>query len=143
MRWIRFLLLASVAATALVGFTLVRPIQQEEQAYWYVSFYSVDWAKVDSLQALVKSYSYPVAKEAMKSGKLLDYKWLIHDTGNEWNVVIMSKYRSWDAIDDGVFGAANRTLHPDSLQRQNINAAFNEIFAGGAHRDMIYTEVMP
>lgn len=137
------LLIPTAGLTVWLGATSLRPAQQTEAPYWYISTYSVDWRQVDSLQSLFRNYTLPIAEEAKKEGKLLDYKILIHNMGNEWNVVLARKYRSWDDIDDAVLMPATRKLFPDSADRARVNAAFGEIYQGGAHRDAIYREVTP
>lgn len=138
------LLIPAAGLIVWVGATSLRPAQQTDQApYWYVSTYSVDWRQVDSLQSLFRKYTLPIVEEAKKDGKLLDYKMLIHNMGNEWNVVLVRKYRSWDDIDDPALGPAAQKVFPDSAQRARVNAAFAEIYQGGAHRDFIYQEVTP
>ena len=142
MNTVRKLLLASLVVPVLVGFTIARQGQQDEEtAYWHVSYFTVDWRLVDSLQTLMKTYSLPRAEEAKKTGRLLDYKVLIHYAGDERNVVVMAKYRSWDDIDDNILRDARRRLEPDSLKRREIDRAFREILQGMAHRDVIYTEL--
>lgn len=110
--------------------------------YWYVSSHKIAWEKVDSLQSLIKLYTIPILAEVKKDGGLLDYKVLIHNTGDEYNVVIMSKYPSWAAIDKGAgWGAAFKKIEPDKAKRKKVSDAFNWVFRGRVHIDNIYTEV--
>jgi hypothetical protein len=112
------------------------------QVFWAVSYYQVDWPKVDSLMKLVRAYTLPTVDEAKKMGVLLDYRILIHDWAGRDNVVIMQKFSRFGAIhDDTSFRAAYHRLVPDSTKRKTINDAFSSIFGGGLHRDEIYTEV--
>ena len=115
--------------------------EKEDTPYWYVSFYKVDYAKMDSLQTLVKEYTNPVVAEAKKTGPLLDYKMLFHHTGDEYNVVIMMKYPSWSAIDESSgMSAAFKKIQPDEEKRQKVWDAFNWILTPENHYDVIYTE---
>ena len=90
---------------------------------------------------MIKKYTIPILAEVKKAGDLLDYKVLIHHTGDEYNVVIMSKYPSWEAIDkSGIWGAAYKIIEPDKEKRKNVYDLFNWVFEGVTHIDNIYTE---
>ena len=79
--------------------------------------------------------------EVKKAGGLLDYKVLIHHTGDEFSVVTMSKFPSWDAINKGAgWGAAFKIIEPDKNERQKISDSWNWVFEGASHIDNIYTE---
>jgi hypothetical protein len=133
----------AVVALALTGLAF-RPqaAQQQPAAYWYLSYYQVDFPKVDSLARLVRTYTLPVVEEQKKLGALLDYRFLVHRHGGRDNVVIMRKVASWATIErDTTFQVAFRKVFPDSLKRREINAALQWAFAGGLHRDEIFSEV--
>jgi len=68
------------------------------QVFWAVSYYQVDWPKVDRLMKLVRAYTLPTVDEAKKMGVLLDYRILIHDWAGRDNVVIMQKFSRFGAI---------------------------------------------
>ena len=113
-----------------------------QQAFWAVSYYQIDWPKVDSLTKLFRAYTLPTADEAKKMGVLLDYRLLIHSWAGRDNVVIMQKFSSFGAIHtDTSFDVAYRRIVHDSTKRKAINDAFNAIFGNGLHRDEIYREV--
>ncbi len=115
---------------------------KDETPYWYVASYKIAWEKVDSLQSLIKLYTIPISVEVKKSGGLLDYKVLIHHTGGEYNVVIMSKYPSWAAIDKEIgWGDAFKKIEPDKAKQKEVSDAFSWIFEGSVHIDNIYKEV--
>jgi hypothetical protein len=137
--------LAIVLALSLTAVVPTRsPGQQAAPAhetFWTVSYYQVDWPKVDSLTKLIRAYTLPTVEEAKKSGGLLDYRILIHYMAGRDNVVIMQKYSSFAAIHDTTFIVAFRRVVPDSTKRRVVGDAFDSIFGGGLHRDEIYTEV--
>jgi hypothetical protein len=113
-----------------------------QQAFWTVSYYQVDWPKVDSLTKLLRAYTLPMVDEAKKSGGLLDYRILIHAWAGRDNVVIMQKYSSFGAIHcDSSLAVAFRRTVPDSAKRRVVQEAFDYAFGGGLHRDEIFTEV--
>ncbi len=129
-----------------LAFVFVLPLtvlaqEEEEQAVWHTIRYQVDWSRVDSLVTLIETYDLPTTEEAKKMGNLLERKWLIHIQGTEWNVVLMEKVRSWEAVQNTGMEAARRTLYPDEATRDEIQAGFNWAFGGGAHRDEFFREV--
>lgn len=111
----------------------------DSDAYWYVSAYSVPWSKVDSLGKLIDKDA-PLVQAAIERGHIVEAKTLIHHTGNEWNVVFMTKYANWAAIDadPGLAGIAEEMWGEEA--REARGDAYGEIFGDGAHRDYIYNE---
>jgi len=139
----RISVLLALSLTAVVAAR--SPGQQAASAretFWVVSYYEVEWPKVDSLTKLMRAYTMPVVEEAKKSGGLLDYRVLIHSYAGRENVVILQKFSSFAAIhNDTAWLAAIRRITPDSTKRRVVQDAFNSIFGSGLHRDEIYTEV--
>lgn len=115
--------------------------EEEEQAYWHVQLYQIPWERVDSLQTLTERYTDQVVAGAKEAGSILDFKVLIHNMGDEYNVVEMTKYPSWAAIEEGRgFGAVAEELW-DEEQREAIIDGFSWVYEGNnAHKDLIYTE---
>ena len=115
--------------------------EEEEQAYWHVQLYQIPWERVDSLRALESQYSDVFVEKAKEAGTILDYRLLIHEMGDEYNVVEMTKYPSWAAIQEGPgWGRIAEELF-DEETREAINAGYSYVYEGhGAHRDLIYTE---
>ncbi|MDX1616693.1 MAG: hypothetical protein R3300_20470 [Candidatus Promineifilaceae bacterium] len=128
-----FVLLLSVPADALAQ------EEADDTAYWYVSHYQIPWAKVDSLVSLEKRYS-PQIREATTPEEtgVLDRKVLIHDTGNEWNVVIMTKFPSWEAIRAEI--DVLELVFPDEAERSALQEAYGWVFEDTDHWDAIYVE---
>lgn len=135
--------LLALGLFALIAFSVpadaVAQEEADDTAYWYVSHYQIPWAKVDSLVSLEKTYS-PQIREATTPEQtgVLDRKLLIHDTGTEYNVVIMTKYPSWNAIraETDVL----ELVFPDEAERSTIQEAYGWIFEDTDHRDAIYVE---
>jgi hypothetical protein len=73
----------------------------------------------------------------------LNNVWLIHAWGGEHNVLNITTWKSWAAMEDTAlgFGAATREVYPDSVQRKRINNAFQWVFEGQPHVDNIYRKV--
>ncbi len=108
-----------------------------DQAYWYVSYYTVDWPKVDSLTKLWKM-TEPVRAQAKADGEMLAWIGLVHHTGNEHNVVSMTKYPSWSAMNAS--SEAMRKVFTNANERARINEGYGYVFAGAPHQDVIYSE---
>lgn len=115
--------------------------EKEDTPYWYVSYYNVDWAKMDSIETMIKEYTLPAVEEAKKMGTLLDYKVLIHHTGDQHNLVLMMKYPSWAAIDEFSFTESFKIIEPDEEKRKKAYATMNRLIPYENHYDNIYTEV--
>jgi len=108
------------------------------EAPWiYISSYKIPWSRVDSLTKLNKLY--PVVAKAIENGTVLDHHTIVHHTGDEYNVVIVNVFESWEAMDAGNgFGAAFEELEPDAERRAEVNAGYGWVFADTDHRDNIY-----
>jgi hypothetical protein len=131
-----------VALTCLViGFTVGFAQPQQQTPYWYVSQYQVDFRLTDSLAAMIKLGS-GMREELKRTGHLLEERWLLHHTGNEWNVLHIRKYPNWAAVNDQAAAtAAMQKAFPDSARRAALNRAWEGIFQETAHRDGIYVEI--
>ncbi len=130
-----------VVLGVLSGVTTLADAQGDaaEQPYIYASYWKIPWDRVDSLTKLNKLY--PVVAKAKELGTILDRTWLVHHTGNEYNVVLSTRFASWEAIGQGArMGEAFRALEPDSLRRAEVNAGYNWVFdpAVTSHYDIIY-----
>lgn len=108
------------------------------EAPWiYISSYKIPWSRVDSLTKLNKLY--PVVAKAIENGTVLDHHTIVHHTGDEYNVVIVNVFESWESMGEGAgYGAAFRELEPDADRRAEVNAGYNWVFADTDHRDNIY-----
>ena len=60
-----------------------------------------------------------------------------------YNVVEMTTWKSWAAIEDTTLGinAAERKVYPDSVARKKIDDRFGWVFQGVPHADNIYQKV--
>ncbi len=115
--------------------------EKENTPYWYNSYCKINYTKVDSLIKLEKEYGILVAAEAKKQGKILEHHTLIHHTGDEYNVVFMTKYPSWCVMEKGWFNAVFKEIEPNKDKRDAYNDAYDWVFEGSPHYDGIYTEV--
>ena len=117
--------------------------EKTETPYWYVSFLKIPYAKIDSLYKLEKQYTPAVVAEAKKQGLILDYKMLLHHTGDEYNVVYLAKYPSFEAMESawGWWNTAYKAIEPDEKKREKVQEARLWAFDKIIHKDLIYTEV--
>lgn len=132
--WVGMALLIAVATPAP---SKAQASAEQETPYWYVSFYSVDWTRTDSLVKLWKM-TEPVRALRKRNGEILEWLGLMHHTGNEQNVVMMTKYPSWKAMNAS--DSAMAQVFPDEAERARINDGFGWVFGGGGHQDVIYGE---
>lgn len=112
------------------------------QNYVTAAAYRVPFERVDSLRKLLKE-TKPLLAEAKRLGGIVDDVWLIHAWGGEYNVVEMTTWKSWAAIEDTTlgFGAASKKVYPDSAARKRIDDRFAWVFQGVSHIDNIYQRV--
>ena len=118
--------------------------EKKETPYWYVSHFKIPWAKIDSLYKFEKEYTPAIVEEAKKQGTILDYKMLLHHTGDEYNVVVMTKLPSWCSIEGTAWGwwtATYKTIEKDKKKIEKVLKARNWMFDGLIHKDLIYGEV--
>lgn len=122
--------------------SLLAPPIGAAQSYITTTAHRVPFERIDSLRKLLK-VAQPVTVEAKRRGGVLDDVWLIHAWGGEYNVVEMTTWKSWAAIEDSTlgFGAAERKVYPDSIARKKIDDGFNWVFQGVPHVDNIYQKV--
>ncbi len=111
-------------------------------AWVYASYFRIPWPRVDSLLKL-RRFLPAWRTRAAQMGCFLDSQLLIHQTGNEYNVVVSTTYDSFRKIGPGSgTGACTtrawRETVPDSTLRAAINAGNDWVFGDAAHYDVIY-----
>ncbi len=114
--------------------------EEAEAAWIYISSFKIPWSRVDSLTKLNKLY--PVIAKAIENGTILDYHMIVHHTGDEYNVLIVRVFESWESMGEGGgFEAAFEELEPDEERRAEVNAGYDWVFADTEHKDNIYREM--
>lgn len=119
--------------------------QDAPQPVVHITQYQVPWDRVDSLRVLSRMYPERIAL-AKEDGHILDRKVLVHMQGDEWNVLIVTVFPSWDAFtnpEPGWGQAIFRRVEPDSTRRAAFNAGLNWVYRGTIHKDNIYRQVRP
>jgi hypothetical protein len=125
-----------------VVLSLITPTIGAAQSYITTTAHRVPFDRIDSLRKLLKE-TKPVLVEAKRRGGILDDVWLVHAWGGEYNVMEMTTWKSWAAIEDTTLGfdAASKKVYPDSVARKKINDRFNWVFQGVPHVDNIYQKI--
>ena len=101
----------------------------------------VDRAKIDSLKVLENQYYTKIISEAKQSGLIIDSVLLIMKIGDtKYNVLEVTKYPSWSAIDEFSWDAAFISVEPDKNKRDAVNKAYNWFFEGKDRISTIYYE---
>ncbi len=111
------------------------------QNYVTAAAYRVPFERVDSLRKLLKE-TKPLLAEAKRLGGIVDDVWLIHAWGGEYNVVEMTTWKSWAAIEDTTLGlgaAGRRCLLTLRLGSESTTASRG--VQGVSHIDNIYQRV--
>ena len=115
--------------------------KEDTRPYVYSMEFQIPWSRVDSLTKLVDltDKEYKFYDKAKEMGYILDFRIMIHDTGNEWNVRIEWVYPSWEAIREPGWGKKVwEALEIDSAKVEEINAGFTWVTKDVIHRDNIY-----
>ena len=111
-----------------------------EAAWIYITSHKIPWSRIDSLTKLNKLY--PVVAKAIENGTILDYHMIVHAYGDEYNVLDVRVFESWESMGEGNgFGTAFEELEPDEERRAEVNAGYAWVFAGTVHKDNIYREM--
>jgi hypothetical protein len=111
----------------------------------YVIQRQVPWERTDSLVKLLALYPAWTAT-AQREGHIVDRNVLVHLQGDEWNVVVMTVFASWDAWANQKPGwgqSVLRMVEPDSARRAAFNTGMNWVYQGTVHRDNVYRLVRP
>ena len=121
-----------------------RSLYDDTGRYVYASYFQIPWARMDSLIQLNAGRWNAVTKKGQELGCYLGREMLIHQTGDEYNLVFKTYYKDWAAINAGCNDRDLRAAVPDSLERAALNAGAQWVFDGAsAHRDIIYWEPFP
>ena len=114
---------------------------KDNTIHYEIVQHHVDRAKIDSLKVLENQYYIKIISEAKRSGLIIDSVLLIMKVGdNEYNVLEVTKYPSWSAIDEFSWDTAFKSVEPDKNKRDAVNNAYNWFFEGKDRISAIYYE---
>ncbi len=137
---IRVIVAVLVILLFIPNLVIAQDKEKEDTTYWYVMHVKFDFTKTDSLKKWRNEYVIPIIKEAKKKGTILDNKLLLHHTGGEYTVVIMTKFPSWAAMEENWMNNALKTIEPDKGKRKVFWDTWFYLFDEFIHYDEIYTE---
>ena len=116
--------------------------EQEDTRPWvYMSEFQIPWSRIDSLMKLetVIDTEWKWYEKAKEMGYIIDFRFMIHHTGDEWNVKNEWVYPSWEAMNKSDWmKQVSETVEPDSVKRETVYAGFEWVFKDVIHRDQIY-----
>ena len=114
---------------------------KDNTIHYEIVQHHVDRAKIDSLKVLENQYYTKIIIEAKHSGLIIDSVLLIMKIGdNEYNVLEVTKYPSWSAIDEFSWDAAFKSVEPDKKKRDVVDEAYEWFFEGEDRKSAIYYE---
>lgn len=121
--------------------SLVMAQDKGNTAHWEIVQYHADRAKIDSLKVLENQYYTKIVAEAKRSGLVIDSVLLIMKVGNnEFNILEVTKYPSWSAIDEFSWETAFKSIEPNKKIRDEVNKAYKWFFEGKDRISAIYYE---
>jgi len=121
---------------------------QENQDNWpwvYMSEFQVPWSRIDSLMKLenITDKEWNWYEKAKEMGHIIDFRFMLHHTGDEWNVRYEWVYPSWEAMNKSDWmKEVSEAVEPDSTKRKPINEGYQWVFKDVTHRDQIYRLVI-
>ncbi len=119
--------------------------QEDTQPWVYMSEFQIPWSRVDSLMKLenLSDTEWKWYEKAKEMGYILDFRFMIHHTGDQWNVRYEWVYPSWEAMNKtGWAKEVSEAVEPDSAKREAVFAGYNWVFKDVIHRDQIYRLVI-
>lgn len=115
--------------------------EAEEPPIWVVTSTKIPPDRLEACMAARDRYVIPMDNELKSRGLLLDRTILQHYYADEWNVVVISKYRDWNAIDEANDAGIEEELY--SEEERDAYDSETEGCSPDFHRDQIYTEHVP
>ena len=98
--------------------TFVKAESTNDQPVKVAYFYTVKWGHQNEFLALYKKNHYPVLKEQLKTGRLIDiqsYVPRLHGDGRaDWTFMVVLVFKNWEVYGDGSQEAEIiKRLYPD------------------------------
>ena len=116
--------------------------EKNETPYWYYSFLKFEsYDKVNEFQKFHEEAIVPIVEEAKNQGTLLDYKFLRHHTGDEYNIVVARKHPSWCSITANWREKALDAIEKDEDKKKAFWDKYSELVNTMSHYDCIYIQL--
>ena len=145
MRYVILTIFAGLALTLCAP----APVAQDMEPVFYMTQYKIDGARLDSLETLVKDFDVPF--QAFIAENVEGYqRWFFrHDTGNEYNFMIITRYPDWDMVrgDEIPFSdllpqfVESMGMTPEELSSLSVEDQFEWAYEGSTHIDQIWRPV--
>ena len=117
--------------------------EEQEPSIWVITSTKIPPDRLEACMAARDRYVIPMDNELKSRGLLLDRTVLQHYYADEWNVVIVSKYRDWNAIDEANDASDGIEEELYSEEEREAYDSETEGCSPDFHRDQIYTEHVP
>ena len=116
-------------------------VMAQDKAHYEITQFHVDRVKIDSLKVLENQYYTKIISEAKRLRLIIDSVLLIMKVGdNEYNVVEVTKYPSWSAMDEFSWDKVFKSIEPNKKTRDYVNDAYRWFFEGKYRKSAIYYE---
>ncbi len=115
----------------------------------YMTQFRIKPARMDSLAALIQTYDVPWHTFVAENVEGYERFWMRHDTGNEYNLMVITSYPNWDMVDsvpyDDLFPkfAASMGMTAAEAEAQGVEKMFEWAYEGAHHVDQIWRPVVP
>jgi hypothetical protein len=133
-------ILALLITAGLPESSIAQSASGAQPQYWYVEFITIDQLKTQNMvSAWMRTSQFQ--EQRKKNGEISNWHGFIHHTGGEQNIMTLTKYTSWDAINDMPSRMASfESAFPDSTERAEIIDEMNTGIGPASHEDVIYVE---
>jgi hypothetical protein len=114
----------------------------------YMSQFKIQPSRMDSLAALIQTYDAPWHTFVAENVEGYSRTWMRHDTGNEYNFMVVTTYPNWDMMDsvpyDELFPrfAASQGMTMEEAEGMGVEEKFNWAYEGAQHMDQIWRPVV-
>lgn len=122
---------------------------QDDAPVFYMAQYKVHWQRVDSLRTLVTRYDQPWHDFVADHVEGYQRWYFVHDTGNEYNYMTLTRYPNWDSIRGDEIPYSDlwpRFLESigmtaDEFQESDIQSGFGWVMGDSQHFDQIWLPI--
>ncbi|MDX1419287.1 MAG: hypothetical protein R3181_04920, partial [Rubricoccaceae bacterium] len=112
----------------------------------YMTQYKIHPSRMDSLATLIAEYDIPWHNFVAENVEGYQRRYLRHDTGNEYNLMIATAYPDWDMVRgdeipfDELFPrfAASMGMTEEEMEEDGVNEMFQWAYEGAEHVDQIW-----
>ena len=139
----------SAALLLLAGLVLAATppaVAQDDEAVYYMTQHKIQPSRMDSLITLTSELDIPWHNFVAENVDGYQRYFMRHDTGNEYNFMVVTRYPDWDTMDsvpyDELFPqfAASMGTEPDALD-EKYRPGFEWAYEGAQHMDQIWRPV--